>query len=310
MKIILAILVIITALALGGFFWYSQAIAPADPANHAKVPFVVVKNQSAYSVVEKLASKGLIKSALVGKIYLKLSGLGTKIQAGAYTIAPDVAMQTILFSLTSGPSDIWVTIPEGFRREQIAERFFSKLNGPDAQFDSLEFIAKTATIEGRLFPDTYLIPTSANADLVISQMLANFSKKGGTVAQNELILASLIEREAKTDSERPIIAGIIQNRLKGGWPLQIDATVQYALGKNSDWWPKEIDTKMISIFNTYLREGLPPRPICNPGQASVRAAQNPQSTDYWFYIHDNQGQVHFAKTSNEHVANIDKYLRP
>lgn len=310
MKIILAVLVSLTILAFAGFYWWSNQILPSRPSDTTKVSFVIAKNAPASAVVEDLAAKGLIKSALVGKIYLRLSGIGPKIQAGAYSVSADASMQDILFSLTSGPADVWVTIPEGFRREQIADRLAAKLIGPDAVFNSGEFVTKTASLEGKLFPDTYLIPTSATFDQVITYMTANFVKKAGNVTAQQLVLASLIEREAKADSERPIIAGIFTNRLKAGWPLQVDATIQYAQGNSKDWWPEVISTKLASIYNTYLHTGLPPRPICNPGLLSIQAAQNPAKTDYWYYLHDSEGQAHFAKNLSEHAVNIDKYLRP
>lgn len=299
-----------TILAFAGFYWYSSKILPAQPNNTTKVSFVITKNEPASVVVEELASRGLIKSAMVAKIYLRLSGIGPKIQAGAYSVSPDLSMQDILFSLTSGPADVWVTIPEGFRREQIAARLEAKLVGPDAVFSSSEFVTKTASLEGKLFPDTYLVPTSASVDLIVKLMTDNFAKKAGTVTVQQLVLASLIEREAKADSERPIIAGILTNRLKADWPLQIDATIQYAQGSIKDWWPEVTNTKLASIYNTYLHTGLPPRSISNPGLLSIQAAQNPAKTDYWYYLHDDEGQVHFAKTISEHAANIDKYLRP
>lgn len=310
MKIILAVLVSVTILALLGFYWWSNEILPSQPGNTTKVSLVIAKNEPSAKVVEELASRGLIKSALVGKIYLRLSGIGPKIQAGAYSVSPDQPMQDILFSLTSGPADIWVTIPEGWRREQIADRLTAKLTGPDAVFNSGDFVTKTASLEGKLFPDTYLIPTSATTDQIIAYLTANFVKKAGSVTSQQLTLASLIEREAKADNERPIIAGILTNRLKAGWPLQIDATVQYAQGSSKDWWPEVTNTKLASIYNTYLHIGLPPRPISNPGLLSIQAAQNPSPTDYWYYLHDNESQVHFAKTITEHAANVDKYLRP
>lgn len=310
MKNFLALLVTVTIVALLGFWWYSTEILPANSANSTKVSFIVAQAEPASQVVTDLAARGLIKSAFVGKIYLRLSGIGPKIQAGSYMISADEPMQTILFELTSGPADVWVTIPEGFRREQIADRLTAKLAGPNGQFDSASFVIKTASLEGRLFPDTYLIPASATADQIITMLTANFAKKVGNVTQDQLVLASLIEREAKADAERPIIAGIITTRLEAGAALDIDATIQYAMGTTRDWWPQVYSTKLASLFNTYLHAGLPPRAICNPGLPSIQAAQNPAKTDYWYYIHDAHGQAHFAKTLTEQSANVDKYLRP
>ena len=138
------------------------------------------------------------------------------------------------------------------------------------------------------------------------------------LTQDQVILASLIERETKTAEERPIVAGILINRLNVGMALQVDAAVQYAIGSTKctvqstkcDWWPilTKNDLASASKFNTYKYPGLPPTPIANPGTSSLTAAFNPTGNDYWYYIHDNDGQIHYAKTLSEHNANIAKYL--
>jgi UPF0755 protein len=127
---------------------------------------------------------------------------------------------------------------------------------------------------------------------------------------DSVILASILERETKTDAERPVVAGILINRLNLGMPLQVDATVQYAVGTSKDWWPILTleDLKVNSLYNTYKYAGLPPGPIANPGLSSLKAAFNPAQTDYLYYIHDPTGQIHYAKTLAEQNANIAKYL--
>jgi UPF0755 protein len=130
-----------------------------------------------------------------------------------------------------------------------------------------------------------------------------------------ITLASIIEREGQTNEDRPVIAGILMNRLEAGWPLQADATLQYALGyqsKDKTWWKKTLydeDKKINSPYNTYANPGLPPGPISNPGLASIQAAIYPKKTDYWYYLHDPAGGVHYAITLEEHNANIAKFLR-
>jgi UPF0755 protein len=130
-----------------------------------------------------------------------------------------------------------------------------------------------------------------------------------------MVLASLVEREGRTAKDRPVIAGILLRRLKADWPLQVDATLQYALGyqaSDKTWWKKELtddDKKINSPYNTYMNTGLPPQPICNPGMESIQAAIYPTSSEYWYYIHDPTGAVHYARTIAEHEANVAKYLR-
>ena len=131
-----------------------------------------------------------------------------------------------------------------------------------------------------------------------------------------LILASLVEREARQSSTREKVAGIILKRYLADWPLQIDATVQYVLGyqpNEKSWWKKELseeDLKIDSPFNTYINKGLPPDPICNPSLSSIKAVINAdENTPYWYYLTDNQGVMHYAITLEEHQNNINKYLQ-
>jgi len=152
---------------------------------------------------------------------------------------------------------------------------------------------------------------------VVKKMTDTFDSKVKDLENNSgfsfdqaIILASLIERETKTDEERPVVAGILIKRLNSGWPLQIDASVQYAVGSEKEWWPVLTldDLSVKSGYNTYMNQGLPPTPIASPGLSSIKAAFNPEESDYWYYIHDTKGQIHYAKTLEEHNANIAKYL--
>jgi UPF0755 protein len=235
-------------------------------------------------------------------------------------VSTGASLPDLISVLTSGPKDVWVTFPEGWRREQIAVRLQNTLTS----FDASEFLRITASSEGFLFPDTYLVPAEASPSAVLDIFLSNFSQKTllsptSLEARTIVTMASLIEREAKSDSERPIIAGIITKRLSANWPLQIDATVQYALNtklcqsvalEECDWWQPVTDTKYPSVYNTYLHPGLPPGPISNPGLASLQAAKFPVSSAFWYYLHDSSGHIHYAKDLAEHNSNIDKYLTP
>jgi UPF0755 protein len=180
--------------------------------------------------------------------------------------------------------------------------------------------------EGYMFPDTYLIPKDASPAAVAEIMRDNFESKVGEelleaagatgLTSNEVItLASIVEREGRTDEDRPVIAGILLKRIRAGWPLQADATLQYVLGYQPDgktWWKTfltENDKNVASPYNTYRYTGLPPFPIANPGLASIRSVINPVESEYWFYLHDPLGAVHYAETIEGHNANITSYLR-
>lgn len=307
LTLVIASLVILSGVI--GFVWWQRQIKPTN--NTQEVTIVVPKNQVAGTTVQQLAEKNVIRSALAAKLYLRATSMGPKLQNGTFVISPNQTLPQVLESLTHPAKDVWVTIPEGWRREQIAARFAAELTGPDAAFVSSEFLTQTKSLEGQLFPDTYLVPRYATAADVVKILTDNFSRKTNLDIKTQhsaLILASLVEREGKTNEDRPIIAGILSNRLAEGWPLQVDASVQYALGTASEWWPKNIDTKFASPYNTYIHTGLPPTPIANPGLSAINAALNPAKTPYWYYIHSPDGVAHYAKTLAEHNANIDKYL--
>ena len=189
-----------------------------------------------------------------------------------------------------------------------------------------EFLSQTAKKEGYLFPDTYLVPKEITAEKFIKLMENTYSQRTKDLKLNNkhldkdqaLILASLIEREAKKDEERPVIAGILINRLNADWPLQVDASIQYAIANlkcqkvniDCDWWPgiTKSDLEMKSSFNTYRNTGLPPSAISNPGLSSIKAAFDPAETEYWFYLHDPKGGIHYAKTIEEHNENVRLFL--
>jgi UPF0755 protein len=184
-------------------------------------------------------------------------------------------------------------------------------------------------LEGYLFPDSYLVPVNSSASAIVKLMKNNFDKKTaglleqakerGLTPSQVLIIASLVEREARLDSDRPLVAGVLINRLKDGWPLQVDATVQYVKANKlcrlkvsncQEWWPaiNKKDLLLSSPYNTYLRKGLPPAPISNPSLSSIKAVVNYQESDYWFYLSDKSGRVHLSRTLQEHQEKIRKYL--
>jgi len=277
--------------------------------------FLIQKGTSASQIGTNLEQAGFIKSALAFKIYVKVTGQSGKILTGEYRLAKAMTLFQIVSQLTHGPTELWVTIPEGLRREEIATRFTTGLDR-DPTFTS-QFLEASKGEEGMLFPDTYLFPKDASASSVVNKMVRTFDSKtsgftasAGLTFNQRIILASILERETKTDAERPVVAGIVINRIKAGMPLQVDATVQYAIGTPKDWWPilGLTDLKVSSPYNTYKFKGLPPGPIASPGLSSLTAAFNPTPSDYFYYIHDTTGQIHYAKTLEEHNANIAKYL--
>ncbi len=305
---------------LGLFLFYKEGSLPVNKSNNKPVIFVVKKGETMNDIIKNLAKEELIRNKLVFYLIVKTMGIETKIQAGSFRLSQTMSAKEIANNLTHGTLDIWLTIIEGLRKEEIAQIVSQSTGIPETEF------LKDAPDEGYLFPDTYLIPEQATSGGIVEIMLNNYyrrfdeslktlAKKKGLSEKEVLILASLVEKEGKNDSDRQKIASIILKRYKKNWPLQIDATVQYALGYQPDektWWKQNLtadDLEIDSPYNTYKYTGLPPGPICNPGLSSIKAVINADpNTPYWYYISDKDGKMHYAKTLEEHNKNIKNYL--
>lgn len=302
-KFILIPLFILVILFAASFL-YIKTLFLAPSNSPEKFSFMINKGSSISLIGNNLEKAGLIKNSLVFRLYVQLTGVQNKIQAGEFDLSKNLTLDQIIEKLKKGPTEILVTIPEGLRREEITEKYKVILN-KDELFVK-EFLSLTAGKEGYLYPESYLFPKEATATQIVNRMTTTFDKKVTDVTYKQLIVASLLERETFADSEKPVVAGIIYKRLDNDWPLQIDATLQYIKG---DWKPVySQDKELDSPFNTYKNLGLPPSPICNPSLSSIEAAISPEESDYWYYIHDNDAKIHFAKDLDEHNANIQKYL--
>lgn len=301
--------------------WWMQAVqAPSSDAT--KVRFVIPKGASAEKIGNDLEKNGLIKSSLAFKINTQLNDETRKIPPGEFLIPKNLSLDDLVAHLLKGPEEYWVTIPEGLRREEIAEKFIEglELEGEEASTFRSQFLSETRNQEGYLFPDSYLFPPDVTASAVVKRLRDTFDTKTKDLilSQEDVIIASIIERETKTFEERPVVAGIYRNRLELDMPLQADATAQYAVANkrcrakiDCDWWvtPTKQDLEISSPYNTYVNPGLPIGPISNPGLTSLQAAANPTNSDYLYYIHDEDGQIYYATTLDQHNANVQKYLR-
>jgi len=310
-------------LFLGAYLWWQKNLEPVSLVDK-ETAFVIEKGEGLGEIVFNLREKNLIRSSFVFKLYVMVNNLSGQLQAGYFKLSPISSVQEIADQLTHGATDIWLTFPEGWRREEYALRLVNNL--PNFEVD--QFIVLTDGLEGQLFPDTYLIPRQAGTAGVIEILRNNFNKKVGQelldeaqnrdLTKNELLtVASLVEREVRDEADRALVAGIIKKRLADDWPLQIDATLQYVKASRScrdkldcEWWAPVLssDKQLDSPFNTYQRKGLPPQPICNPSLSAIKASIWSKESDYWFYLSDNQGKTHFAGNAEEHTANIQKYL--
>lgn len=313
MKKLIALLVIVF-IFLGGFiFWWQNGLSAVDSSDTVKRTFVVRPGAGVKEISSDLKKQGLIKDSVVFFLLVKQTGLEKKIQAGSFSLSPSQTTEEIAKNLTIGTQDVWITIPEGKRSEEIAAILKENLQNYDESW-----VSTLKENEGYLFPDTYLLPKEATIDTVVSLLRGTFDQRYQEVENNTsltkeqlVILASLIEREARHQEDRPLVSSVMHNRLKAGMPLDIDATVQYAIGTPAKWWPVLQDAARNiapgSPYNTYTNPGLPPGPISNPGLAVLKAAGNPADSDYLFYITDKDGVNRYAKTNAEHNANIRKY---
>jgi UPF0755 protein len=294
--------------------WWINGTSPANSTDHKPQIFTIEQGAGVRAIAKNLKNQGLIKDPVAFFLLTKKLGLDNKIQAGDYRLFPSMNGEQVAKELTHGTLDIWITVPEGQRAAEISETLKQKMPKYDPSWNAV-----LDQNEGYLFPDTYLFPKEADINIITSIMNNTFNKryeslgasKSGYTKEQIVTIASLIEREARHDQDRPLVASVIYNRLNSGMSLDLDASIQYALGSQRKWWPTLPDSGSNvlpdSPYNTYTHAGLPPTPISNPGLAALQAAISPASTDYLYYITDKNGVNHYAKTLAQHEANISKY---
>lgn len=320
MKKTYILLILLILISISFYLFYKEGSLPVNKNNQISKIFVIKQGEPLNTIVNNLANEGLIRNKIIFYLIVKQLGIERKIQAGDFSLSANMSAIELAKNLTHGTLDVWVTLIEGTRKEEMAQIISKNLDIPEIEFIKL-------ADEGYLFPDTYLIPRTATAEIVLSIIKNNFKNKFNeelhSLVKNKkltekqvLILASLVEREARQQSSREKVASIILKRYLADWPLQIDATVQYTLGyqvEEKNWWKKDLtneDKKIDSSYNTYKNKGLPPEPICNPSLSSIKAVINAdENTPYWYYLTDKNGVMRYAVTLEEQQNNINKYLQ-
>lgn len=319
MKILFVLFPIIVLLLLTGIFGI-MLFQPVDKGDTTPMLFVVNQGESISNIAKKLENQKLIRNRYVFLFEVRHLGLENKIQAGDFRLSKNQTPSQIAQHLTTGTLDVWVRIIEGWRAEEVAAELKKQVPAYEESW-----VSELKKDEGYLFPDTYLIPKNADIKLVFKILKGNFDSKmaqlKGDVGKNGLslegaiILASIVEREARSSEVKTQVASILLKRFNIGMKLDADATVQYALGfqpTEKSWWKKSLttdDLKVRSPYNTYTNAGLPPTPISNPGFASLQAVFDADpSTPYLYYLHDSQGNSYYSKTLEEHEANKAKHL--
>ncbi|MFA6338476.1 MAG: endolytic transglycosylase MltG [Candidatus Paceibacterota bacterium] len=314
-----SIVSIFTVIVVSAIFIYYKTLPKSYVVSTLDVATSVDATPS--QIADQLEAEGYIKHPLIFRIALFVRSLEGKIQSGAYKLSENMNDWEVLQALAN-PYMRWVKIPEGLRKEQVADIFGKALAWNDTQKDDfIKLEANGDSLEGYYFPENYLVSVNQTPDHVADRMADKFKKqvseKFEDTAKNKiinmdtaLIVASLIQREAAGKDDMRLISGIIWNRIFNGMTLDIDATLQYIKGNEQNWWPKvdPKDKEIDSPYNTYKYKGLPPTPISNPGVAAIDAALNPKSTQCIFYIHDKKRKIHCSVTYKEHLKMIKKYL--
>jgi len=312
--------------------WYDGLLTRPLDVNGSEQPFTISVGESVNSVAYNLQKAGIIRKAEAFRAYLIYSGLDMSIQAGEYKLSPAMSAIDIAHELQDATTEeVPFTILPGWRMEEIAaslltsglsftpDEFLAIAQSPSDEFD---FLAGARNLEGFLYPDSYIFPRNMTAPDFVDTLVRNFalhlspdladafSRQGLTVYQ-AVTLASIVEREAVHDEEKPMIASVYLNRLNIGMKLDADPTVQYALGYDFDgqtWWKNPLsltDLQFDSYFNTYLYASLPPTPIANPSLEALNAVAFPAESTYYFFraICDGSGYHVFAETFEEQLAN-------
>lgn len=291
--------------------------------------FRVEKGDKLKEISKKLEEKGIIRSAIFFETYIILTDSSKGLKAGDYYFSPNMSVYEISEIIKEGEDSVFkVTIPEGFNIFQI-EKAMGEAAGREVilrdlkvgdfkdQFDFLEDVPNDHSLEGFLFPDTYQIP-SFEAKEIASLMLFNFGKKVTPELREKLVLqkksvfdvvimASMIEKEVREKKDMELVSGILWKRLSIQMPLQVDATVNYALNKQGT--VLKSDLQIDSPYNTYKFYGLPKGPISNPGIDSIKAVISPKESNYWYYLSAKTGETIFSRNLDEHNLARAKYLR-
>lgn len=320
-----AIIAIVTFCIIVGIVTFKSVInRPLKISSDHEIS--IVEGESFYSFLNELKGDGLIKNTFIIKLYTKLSNINLEIIPGQYTLSKDMSVKEIIELLKSASQNNCVdfTIPEGFTIDDISEKL--EKEGICKRDDFIKAVKeyplpsyikensnKRYNLEGFLFPDTYKLEKGIKPEVIVETLLNRFNEVWNEIVTNldvevnnddiekVITVASIIEKEARIDEERSIIASVIYNRMNADMTLSIDATVLYAHGYHKDKLYYK-DLEIDSPFNTYMYKGLPVGPISNPGAPSIIAALKPANTDYLFYVLENDYEHYFTNNDEDFMS--------
>lgn len=307
------------------FFFYFTL----SPRRNDAVRLHIPTGSSLQKISDQLVEKEVIKSGFGFQLMTNLRGLGKGLRAGDYVIPPGTSPWKVISLLTTGQGElVRFTVPEGLTDRQVVERVSSALKLLNsekllrlARSDSLAAVLglETPGLMGYMFPDTYFVPPTIDEVGILQLMVERFLQVRGELARDKeaqngisrhetVILASIIEKEAILDNERPLISSVFLNRLALGRPLESCATVLFVLGKHKSRLLYR-DLEVNSPYNTYLHRGLPPGPICNPGKSSLAAALYSSDTNYLYFVARGDGSHEFSRSLKDHIRAKNRYQR-
>ena len=332
-KVIIIILVIFLLIAAGGIFYYNSIISKPLTSDEENILLTIEKEDTLYNLLNTLKEEGKIKNTTLIKIYIKLNNIDGNIKPGTYEISTKENLAAFLDIISRGNEKdniVRVTVPEGFDIEKIAKTIeesglssYEDFINAVKSYPVPEYISSSSekryNLEGFLFPDTYEFKKDSTPEDIIRVMLKRFEDVFQEITKDQniqvpheeieryIIMASMIEKEAKNTKEMSTIASVINNRLVIPMRLQIDATVIYALGEHKERLTYD-DLEISSPFNTYRIDTLPVGPIASPGREAIRAALSPETTDYIYYLYNPEaGNHYFTKDYNDFLQKKNEF---
>lgn len=303
----------LTLILIGGLFLMSVYTTVQGPTNTLYPKQIQYnENEPLTSFIQRLEEEQIIKNKNLFKIIFILQGVDRSIKPGVYTFTEPLSMFSIVDKIGSDSKTakgIKITIPEGSTVQDINRIL-------NTGFSNKSVFTIDTSYEGYLFPETYFFSAQSTQESIIEKLQSTWKTKTEILFKNKtekeikdsIIMASILEKEGKTKEERYIISGILWKRIRDGIPLQVDATFLYTDNKGTAELTLS-DLQKDNPYNTYKNKGLPIGPINNPGLETIEAALNPKESPYYFYLHDANGTIHYAKTFDEHKQNKARYLR-
>jgi UPF0755 protein len=334
--ILLGIAILVGIVMAGSYVFDVYFISPDKEAQ--SVPVTIEEGASVEGIARQLEDQGIIESKFFFKVYVRLSD--AVLQAGMFELQPGMSLRAVVRELGyAAAQEVQVTIPEGFTVAQIGEVVVEAMPEIETTYwesivsaqgrrvltedEILVGIPNDQDLEGYLFPDTYRFRADASAATVAETMVLTLKRRlaennitiprnlvfeGGLTFHEMITLASIVEREVRSPEDMKLVAGIFYTRMKIGMALQADSTVNYVTGKDDPAVTLE-DSRIDSLYNTYRNLGLPPGPISNPGMNAIMAVLEPTDSDFLYFLTTSEGEVKYARTFDEHIANKYRYLK-